>query len=144
MAVITLAEYKALAGITGATNDTRISAIIPLVQGDIIAICNYAFGTDLDPVVESWPEGIKLYAAKMISYQMESLSGSQSKQSESIDGYSYTLAEITGGYPRSIEEGLKSKWGRVSAKTTSAFLHYRDRRGQTPCNIAGGDNALFT
>jgi hypothetical protein len=129
MAVITLEEYKLLAGITGTTYDTLITALIPMVQSDIISICNYDFGEDTD--YEDFPEGMKLYAAQMITYQRATAGNVPTKQSESIDGYSYTRAEIgASGYPASVESGLKSKWGHVSAKTTQPVSAFRDRRGQ--------------
>jgi len=45
MAVITLAQYKTIQGVTStdATRDARISAMIPQVEDDIIAICNNKF-----------------------------------------------------------------------------------------------------
>ena len=128
MAVITLAEYKTLAGITGTDKDAQITALIPLIEDDIIAICNYDFGQGTAD--EDFPEGMKLYAAQMITYQRTAAGNVATMQSESIDGYSYSRAEIgRSGYPSSIETGLKSKWGRVSAKITQAVTSYRDRRG---------------
>lgn len=128
MAVITLEEYKLLAGITGSTEDARITALIPMVQSDIVAICNYDFDEGTDD--EDFPEGIKLYAAQMITYQRTAAGNVATMQSESIDGYSYSRAEIgQSGYPSSIETGLKSKWGHVSAKIPQATSNYRDRRG---------------
>jgi len=128
MAVITLEEYKLLTGITGTTQDALITALIPMVQSDIVSICNYDFGEGTD--YEDFPEGIKLYAAQMITYQKVAAGNVATMQSESIDGYSYSRAEIgRSGYPSSIESGLKSKWGRVSVKIPQAVTNYRDRRG---------------
>lgn len=128
MAVITLEEYKLLAGITGTTQDALITALIPMVQSDIVSICNYDFGEGTDD--EGFPEGMKLYAAQMITYQKVAAGNVATMQSESIDGYSYSRAEIgRSGYPSSIETGLKSKWGHVSVKIPQAVTNYRDRRG---------------
>ncbi len=128
MAVITLEEYTLLAGITGTAQDALITALIPMVQSDIVSICNYDFGEGTDD--EDFPEGMKLYAAQMITYQSVAAGNVATMQSESIDGYSYSRAEIgRSGYPSSIETGLKSKWGRVSVKIPQAVTNYRDRRG---------------
>ena len=135
MAVITLAEYKTLAGITGIDKDAQITALIPLIEDDIIAICNYDFGQG-----EDFPEGMKLYAAQMITYQMVAAGNVATMQSESIDGYSYSRAEIgRSGYPSSIETGLKSKWGRASVKIPQAVTNYRDRRGTGTKSLSEND-----
>lgn len=128
MAVITLEEYKLLAGISGTTQDARISAYIPLVQSDIVAMCNYDFAEGTAD--EDFPEGMKLYAAQMITYQMSVSGNVPTKQSESIDGYSYTRADVgSSGYPLSIETGIKGKWGRVSFKIPRPATQFRDSRG---------------
>jgi len=131
MAVITLAEYKAIVGTTSTANDTQISTLIPLIQGDIISICNFAFGTDSDPVVETFPTGMKLYASQMINFLLSGLSDSGLLKSENIGSYSYSKNDLgTSGYPISIEKGL-SRWTRASCKTPSIMTQYRDRREYT-------------
>jgi hypothetical protein len=138
MAVITLAEYKLLAGISGSTQDALITALIPMVQSDIVEICRYDFGEGTDD--EDFPEGLKLYAAQMITFQMATAGKAPSMQSESIDGYSYTRAELgSSGYPASLEDGIASKWRRASFKETQAETVYRDRRGQGADQIVSGD-----
>lgn len=140
MAVITLEEYKLLAGITGNDKDAQITALIPLIEDDIIAICNYDFGQGTAD--EDFPEGMKLYAAQMITYQSVAAGNVATMQSESIDGYSYSRAEIgQSGYPSSIETGLKSKWGRVSVKIPQAVTNYRDRRGTGTKALSENDPA---
>lgn len=134
MAVITLAEYKTLAGISDTTKDALITALIPIVQSDIISICNYDFGAGTS--VEDFPEGMKLYASQMITYQIASSGKVPAMQSESIDGYSYTRADMgASGYPASIESGLASKWKRASFKSTQSAGMYRDKRGQSPSEL---------
>ena len=138
MAVITLEEYKLLAGITGSTQDALIAALIPMVQSDIVSICNYDFGEGTDD--EDFPEGMKLYAAQMITYQKVAAGNVATMQSESIDGYSYSRAETgRSGYPLSIETGLKSKWGHVSVKIPQAVTNYRDRRGTGTKSLSEND-----
>lgn len=135
MAVITLAEYKTLAGITGSTQDALITALIPMVEDDIIALCNYDFGQGT--VDEDFPEGMKLYAAQMITYQISNGTRVAAMQSESIEGYSYTRAESgASGYPAALESAIASKWRRASFKSTQTAAVYRDHRGQWPDAIA--------
>lgn len=143
MSVITLEEYKTLRGITGTTQDARISALIPIVQDEIIAFCNQDWGADT--VDEAFPAGLKSVAANMITYQM---SGSQSggKKSESIDGYSYTREDVgDSGYPVGIEKGL-ARYRVASVKMGSFQTQFRDRRelglqalsdGATPYSVPG-------
>jgi hypothetical protein len=137
MAVITLAEYKTLAGISGTTQDALITALIPLVEDDIIAICNYDFGQGTAD--EDFPDGMKLYASQMITFQIANSGKVATMQSESIDGYSYTRAAVgASGYPATIESGIASKWRRASFKATQAATVFRDRRGQSLMNISEG------
>ncbi len=137
MAVITLSEYKTLAGITGTDKDAQITALIPLVEDDIIAICNYDFGQGT--VDEDFPDGMKLYASQMITFQIANAGKVATMQSESVDGYSYTRAAVgSSGYPATIESGIASKWRRASFKATQAATVFRDRRGQSLMNISEG------
>lgn len=134
MAVITLAEYKALKGITDTTQDTLISTFIPLVQDDIVQACNYSFGFDTD--AEDFPASLKLIAAQMITYQMSAQKGSSVYQSENIEGYSYTRAAVGGsGYPETIEKALE-KHKRARVVITQAQTQYRDRRQHTPSMLS--------
>ena len=137
MAVITLAEYKTLAGITGTTQDARITAYIPMVQSDIVEMCKYDFGQGTAD--EDFPDGMKLYASQMITILLADSGKVHTMQSESIDGYSYTRAEVgASGWPLTIENGITSKWRRASFKATQAATVFRDRRGQSLMNISEG------
>lgn len=134
MAVITLAEYKTLRGITDTTQDALISAFIPLVQDDIVQACNYSFGFDTG--AEDFPASLKLIAAQMITYQISAQKGSSVYQSENIEGYSYTRATVGGsGYPETIEKAL-AKYRRARAVITQTQTQYRDRRQLTPSMLA--------
>jgi len=134
MAVITLAEYKTLRGITDTTQDALISTFIPLVQDDIVQACNYSFGFDTD--AEDFPASLKLIAAQMITYQMSAQKGSSVYQSENIEGYSYTRAAVGGsGYPETIEKAL-SKHRRARTIITQVQTQYRDRRQFTPSMLS--------
>jgi hypothetical protein len=99
MALLTLTEYKALRGITGADHDAQITAYLAPTEADVIAFCNSDFGGD-------FPAGLKLVAADMIAWRLSG-GASSGKASESIEGYSYTI-EQTGesGYPLAIEKAL--------------------------------------
>jgi hypothetical protein len=128
MAIITLAEYKALAGISGTAQDTQISALIPEVQADFIQMNNFAFGTDLDPVVESWPTGSKTAVSRIITWLLNNTAAVSEFKSESIGGFSYTKEDLgQSGYPVSLEKGA-TKWKRISAPMAQATTQYRDRR----------------
>lgn len=133
MAIITLAEWKSLTGTTGTTYDTQVTALIPYVEDDFIAMCNYDFGAGTTD--EDFPDGCKLYVAKMINWLLNNMaSDGEVVKSESINGDSYTLADVgKAGYPAPLESAITSKWRRASFKSTSSdLLQYRDKRGFTP------------
>ena len=123
MAIIDLDQYKTLAGITSTTQDDRIEALIPVVQDDVNAICNYDFAVNND-----WPVGMQIYTVQMIGYLLATLGGTIGVRSETQGGYSYTLGDIgVNGYPVNIEKGL-AKWARVSVKNPQNMTQFRDRR----------------
>jgi hypothetical protein len=129
VAVITLAEYKALNGITTTDKDTLISTLIPLIQGDIVEFCNYDFAQGT--AEENFPDAMKLSASQMITFQMGQQNDSGVFKSESVDGYSYTRQDIgASGYPTGVETSL-AKWRRTSFKTPAKMTEFRDRRGLT-------------
>ena len=135
MAVITLAEYKTIRGITGTTQDAQISALIPIVQDEIIQFCNQDW--DAGTADEDFPDGLKTVSANMITYQM---SGAQAggKKSESIDGYSYTRDDVgDSGYPVGIEKGL-ARYRVASVKYGSKQTQFRDKRGDSVKKLASG------
>lgn len=135
MAVITLAEYKAIRGISGTTQDTQISALIPIVQDEIIAFCNQDWGAGTAD--EIFPASLKGTAADMITYRMAG-GLSSGKKSESIDGYSYARDDIgDSGYPVGIEKGLARN--RVaSIKYGSMQTQFRDKREMGLRSLANG------
>lgn len=141
MAVITLAEYKAIRGITSTAKDAQISALIPIVQSEIIAFCNQDFNEGTPE--ESFPANLKGTAADMITFRMSGgLSGG--KKSESIDGYTYSLDDIgDSGYPKGIEKGLlRNKVASVGYG--SRQTQFRDNRGLTPQQIVEGKTEYYT
>lgn len=152
MAVITVSEVKTLLQISDSSKDALITALIPMVQDEVIEYCNYGFGTDLDPVAEDWPSGIKIPVAKMIGYNMAQMSGGGASiglQSETQGGYSYQRegsngsgSQVSGGYPPSIYTSL-DKWRRVSVKNPQKLTQFRDRRLLTLQQIASGGARYF-
>lgn len=136
MAIITLAEWKTLTGTTGTAQDTQVSALIPYVQADFVDLCNYDFGQDTDD--ESWPDGCKLYVAKMITCQLNNMGGDgDEKKSESIGDYSYTRDSVGGtGYPATLARAIALKYGRISAKEAQTVEQYRDKRGLSAKGLA--------
>lgn len=138
MAVLTLAEYKTITGLTGTALDTRIEFLIPLVEADINAMCNTAYDGD------EWPSGMKLPASAMISYQLKTSGDPGIMKSENISGYSYTKADLgSAGYPKGIEESLTSKYRRVSAKFPQTLTQFRDARGESPHELVENETNYF-
>ena len=132
--IIDLDQYKILAGITSTTQDDRIEALIPVVQDDVNAICNYDFSVEND-----WPVGMQIYVVQMIGYLLATLGGTIGVKSETQGGYSYTLGDIgVNGYPVNIEKGL-AKWSRVSVKNPQIKSQFRDRRTLALESIAKGE-----
>lgn len=204
MAIITLAEYKTLMGITDtdATRDARVSALIPQIEADIIEECNneftnpditfsgafvptvsagpvytlvcalggisavsfangdsftlagtvrndgrYTGTTFADTVITvseavvaeasvdatvtliQYPAGVKLYAARMIAYQMDNMANA-GLTGETIKSYSYSRASGMGdsGYPAEILKGL-AKWKNIKVGRSKRREHLYDKRG---------------
>lgn len=131
MAIITLAEWKTLTGTTGTAQDTQVTALIPYVQADFVEMCNNDFGQNTAD--EAWPDGCKLYVAKMITYQLNNMgSDGDEKKSESIGDYSYTRSDrFGGGYPAALMQTIALKYGRVSLKSGTVQTQFRDKRGMS-------------
>lgn len=142
MAVITLAEAKVFLQITGTTKDALITALIPEIEGHIIAYCNTDFYNTADPPVQVWPSGIKLTASQMIGYNMTTMSGGGGAiglQSETQGGYSYSRGQNSSGmaYPDSIVKSL-DKYKITRASFSSKMSQNNDRRGMTSESLAQG------
>jgi hypothetical protein len=143
MAVLTVDEYKTLAQITVDTYDDLITAIIPLIEGDMKSICNRTFLDDTG--AEDWPVGIELYATQMISFNINQLKmdGTNGMKSESQGGYSYTKdGDLIFGYPSSIMRGL-ARYRYISAKESKPLTQFRDRR-YTDLQKLADDYRLYT
>lgn len=133
MPIITLETYKALAGIKNDKQDAKISAYIPLVEEDYLAIRNHPFDKALkqkvnengepvfdentgEPVMEEvivYPRGSELTAFEMLQWKL-SHQGKNGVISESIGSYSYTLgSNISSGYPVEVISKIK-KWCRTN------------------------------
>lgn len=132
MAAITLAQYKALTGITSTSRDTQISALITDMVADFTAYCNVA------P-----PTGSNIVQAQMISFLLATISGPLYK-SESIEGWDYTREEVgKSGYPTSVEGALE-KFRIISPKYTQPLTQFRDRREITLEALASGNPVYST
>lgn len=129
MAVITLSETKALLQISDTSKDALITTLIPLVESAISDHTNQLW-TD-DPGVPAWKAWMKLPASEMIGYRLSVTSGSTNgMKSESQGGYSYTKADLAGGYPVGIMSQFDCvRMARVG--TPSKKENYRDTRGWT-------------
>jgi len=111
--IITLQEYKDLAGITDTKNDAQINALILVVENDYLAIRNHPFDEDANGET-IYPAGSKMAAAEMISYKMLTLRGNVGSTYEMIGGYSISLsADLIKGYPKSTVQKIR-RYGRLS------------------------------
>jgi hypothetical protein len=135
MAIITRAEVKGFLQIKDSSKDDLIDALIPEIQGDIVAYCNNSFMDSNG--ADAWPVGIKIPAAMMVGYTMTEMAGGTSVglKSESQGDYSYTKDTTTGAYPDSILKKL-DKWRIVRAHFGSKMQQNYDRRGMTPKQLA--------
>jgi hypothetical protein len=88
-------------------------------------------GTSFDGVVKlvQYPNGLKLIASRMISYQLDHMADA-GMQSENIGKYSYSKQASTNadGYPDEILKAL-NKWRNVRVLKGLRREHYNDRRG---------------
>ena len=111
--IITLEEYKAIAGLKDTSKDAQIEALIPLVEDDYLAIRNSPWETAEDGSI-AYPRGSKLTAAEMITYRLSTLPGAVGYASESIGDYSMGLDthDLLHGYPRHIITKIR-RFGRA-------------------------------
>ncbi len=102
MPIITLENYKALAGITNNSQDIQISSLIPCVESDFLHIRNKDWDTDAHGAVV-YPVNSEMVAAEMISYKLLTLGGTIGATWEAIGNYSISLtSDLIHGYPKSI------------------------------------------
>lgn len=111
--IITLDEYKAIAGLKDTSKDSQIEALIPLIEDDYLRIR----GKDWDRAEDgsiTYPSGSKLTAAEMITYRLSTLPGAVGYASESVGDYSMGLDthDMLHGYPRHIITKIR-RFGRA-------------------------------
>lgn len=117
MAVLTLAQYKALTGVTSTAKDTQITALLDVIDAYIVQKLG----------VTPTSIGIQLVACKMVSFALVDLVGTGLK-SESIEGYRYSKEEMgEGGWPKSIDAQIET-FRVMSPKYTHPVTQFRDRR----------------
>ncbi|MBQ3729708.1 MAG: hypothetical protein II903_09430 [Spirochaetales bacterium] len=105
--IISLEQYKAIAGITDNSQDSRITALIDVVENDYLAIRGKAFDEDGEGNTV-YPEGSLGTAAEMISYKLLTSKGEIGVTSETIGDYSVGLsADLLKGYPRSTVQRIR-------------------------------------
>jgi hypothetical protein len=125
MAVITLNEIKLLLGIADTSKDALITALIPMVEADIIEYTNRQWTDGPDEPI--WPIWMKPAAARMINWLMSAQSFN-GLTSESIGTYSYTKAQDVGGYPIGLWAPFdKVKMARMGSGQKRG--QFRDARG---------------
>lgn len=128
MAVLTLAQYKALTGVTSTARDTQITALLAVIDAYIVQKLGAAPSST----------GIQLVACKMVSFSLVDLVGTGIK-SESIEGYSYSKEELgAGGWPKSIDAQIET-FRVVAPKYGQKLTQFRDRRLMGVESLASGD-----
>ena len=133
---LTLSEYKTMKGISGSTQDTLITLYLETVQSEIEQYCNTDFND-----WENFPASLKTVARDMVTFQLAG--GSNGKQSESIEGYSYSKETVgKTGYALSIENKLAA-YRQVRFANIQAQTQYRDDRQMTPRQLADGETNLL-
>lgn len=107
MSIITLSKAKTLLGITDTASDSKISALIPLVEQTYLDVRNAPWET-IDGVI-IYPQGSEYIASDMIAYKLSVTPGSRSDvSSESVGSYSVSFSgPLTRGYPGSIISQIK-------------------------------------
>ncbi len=112
MSIITLEEYKKMANLNVSDYDIQITELIPVIEEDILAIRNKPWDLDINynPI---HPYNIKMIAAEMISYKINTLKGAVGLSSEHFGDYSVSYSsDLFMGYPKSITSRIK-RFGRV-------------------------------
>lgn len=110
--IITLEQYKAIAGITDTSLDTQINALISVIEDDYLAIRGKSFDVD-DEMNTVYPEGSLGTAAEMISYKLLTAKGNVGTTSETIGDYSVGFStDLLNGYPRSTIQKIR-RYARV-------------------------------
>jgi len=94
--IVTTSEVKAILQISGSTYDVPINAILPSVENFILKYCNITEDS------ASVATGLKLPAAQMVNYQLNTLAANIS--SETIGGYSVSY---NNSYPAFIFAALR-------------------------------------
>ena len=86
---------------------------------------------DAEVTLIAWPVGLKLYAARMISYQVDHMADA-GITGEVIKSYSYTRRQYgemaDPGYPQELTRGL-DRWRLLKTGHAQVRTHYSDKRG---------------
>lgn len=105
--IISLEQYKAIVGITETSLDSRIEALIPVVEDDYLAIRGKEFDTDSEGNT-IYPVGSVSTAAEMISYKILTSKGNVGTVSETIGDYAVGFStDLLHGYPRSTVQKIR-------------------------------------
>jgi hypothetical protein len=108
MAITTVTKVKSYLGISDTTQDSKISALIPLVEQQYLEIRNAPWEVD-DQGETVYPVGSDITAAEMIQYKLNNSTINYELQSETIGSYSYnrSTASRNKGYPSEIVSAIK-------------------------------------
>jgi len=106
MSITTLEQVKTMLGIEqgNTKKDAAITALIPEVEKDYLAIRNKPFELDDDENI-IYPSGAPVTAAKMVMYHLNS--GRRTGfSSEKLGDWAAVMEDTIGGYPRNVVSGI--------------------------------------
>ena len=101
--IISLEKLKAILGITGEEQDTKLTALIELAESDYLAIRNRPF--DIVDGKTVYPDGAEATALEMIRYHLSDREAGVI--SETVSRRSVTYEQAMNGYPRPITKRIK-------------------------------------
>jgi hypothetical protein len=106
MAITTLEKVKLILGINDTSKDSKITALIPMMEEQYLEIRRKHFDTDqIGEIV--YPKGSELTVIKMIEYTLRNLKNS-GIASQSLGDFSISYENIkSGSYPDSITKEIK-------------------------------------
>lgn len=105
MAITSLNNAKLILKITDDSQDSLITALIPLVEADYLGIRGIPFDRNEDDNIV-YPTGAELTAISMIGYRLNTISREGlSGESHPIYSVNYERGSI-GGYPDPIIKGI--------------------------------------
>lgn len=106
MAITSLVNVKLILNISDNSQDSLITALIPMIEADYLSIREVPFDIDAnDDIV--YPDGAELTAIAMLGYRLNTISREGlAGESHPIYSLTYHKGTLT-GYPDNITRGIK-------------------------------------